>query len=156
MLSLKCSYLANHTGGLVKKSNKTPMQSLKFCCLERKTCGWGQSIIIFVTVNECVKYIKGLTFAVDCRHIHLKIESDNNGGKKERISGLIMFVRQEVYNFSGLQTVSGYMVRRSLVTNEAILKNQKQSLIFSTLMEELFYPNQNRSKSKVFLIFFLY
>lgn len=64
-----------------------------------------------------------------------------------------MFVRQQVYNFSGLQTVSGYMVRRPLVTNEAILKNQKQSLIFSTLMEE-FYPNQNRSKSKVFLISF--
>lgn len=47
-----------------------------------------------------------------------------------------MFVRQQVYSFSGLYTVPGYMVRGSLVTNEAILKNKKQRLIFSILMEE--------------------
>jgi len=93
MHNLKCSYLPNYTVALVKNSNKTPTQSLQCCFLEWKMCGWEQNII-FLAVNECIKYINGLTFAIDCRYVHLKIDSDNNREKKERISGLIILVRQ--------------------------------------------------------------
>lgn len=66
-----------------------------------------------------------------------------------------MFVRQQVYSFSEINTIPGYMARGSVVTNEAIAKNQKQRLIFSIFNGRIYFIKTKKVQSQeVFLGFF--
>lgn len=63
-----------------------------------------------------------------------------------------MFVRKQVYSFSEINTTPDYMARESLVTNEAIAKNQKQRLIFNGRIH--FSKTRKVQNQDAFLIFF--